>query len=189
MYNKLIKFLDKYNILDQNQFGFRQGHSTHHAFITLVDKITKSLDNGDIVIGMFIDLKKAFDTVDHKILLKKLYYYGICRNALKWFESYLTNRSQYVLFNGEKLRYSGYNIWCITRGSKRHNLQAVELLQPTQAAVQIVSNLPAPSNGGPINCFFLACRLYGSAGWLALLLTEADDVETNPGPTTLNKKV
>ena len=58
MYNKLIKFLDKYNIIDQNQFGFRQGHSTHHALLTMVDKITKSLDNGDIVIGVFIDIKK-----------------------------------------------------------------------------------------------------------------------------------
>ena len=71
LYNKLIKFLDKYNIHDQNQFGFRQGHSTHHALITLVDKTTKSVDNGDIVISVFIDLKKAFDTVDHKMLLKK----------------------------------------------------------------------------------------------------------------------
>ena len=58
MYNKLIKFLDKYNILDQNQFGFRQGHSTHHALITLVNKITKSLDYGDIVIGVFMDFKR-----------------------------------------------------------------------------------------------------------------------------------
>ena len=58
MYNKLIKFLDKYNFSDQNQFGFRQGHSTHHALITLIDKITKSLDTGDIVIGVFIDLKR-----------------------------------------------------------------------------------------------------------------------------------
>ena len=48
MYNKLIGFLDKYNVLYQNQFGFRQGHSTHHALITLVDKITKSLDDGNI---------------------------------------------------------------------------------------------------------------------------------------------
>ena len=54
------------------------------------------------MIGVFIDLKKAFDTVDHKIVFKKLYYYGIRGNTLKWFESYLTNRSQYVLFNGEK---------------------------------------------------------------------------------------
>ena len=60
MYDRLIKFLDKYNVLYQNQFGFRQGHSTHHALITLVDKITKSLDNGDIVIGVFLELKKSF---------------------------------------------------------------------------------------------------------------------------------
>ena len=82
MYNQLIKFLDKYNILDQNQFGFRQGHSTHHALITLVDKITKSLDNGDIVIGVSLTLKR------YSI---ELYYYGIRGNTLKWFESYLAN--------------------------------------------------------------------------------------------------
>ena len=69
MYNILIQFLDQYNVLYQNQFGFRQGHSTHHVFITLVDNITKSIDDGDIVIGVFLD-KKAFDTVNHKILLK-----------------------------------------------------------------------------------------------------------------------
>ena len=66
---------------------------------------------------------------------------------------------------------------CAWNGSKRHGLQAVELSQRTQAAVQIVSNFPE---------FFWAC---GPAGWLALLLTKAGDVETNPGPTTLNKKV
>ena len=69
-------------------------------------------------------------------------------------------------------------------GSKRHSLQAVELSQWTQAAVQIVSNLPAPSSGGPIYRF-----LGMQTGWLALLLTKAGDVETIPGPTTLNKKV
>ena len=58
MYNKLIQFLDQYNVLYQNQFGFRQGHSTHHALITLVDNIIKYLDDGDIVIGVFLDLKK-----------------------------------------------------------------------------------------------------------------------------------
>ena len=58
MYNKLIQFFDQYNALYQNHFGFRQGHSTNHAFITLVDNITKSLDDGDIVIGVFFDLKK-----------------------------------------------------------------------------------------------------------------------------------
>ena len=73
-------------------------------------------------------------------------------------------------------------------GSKRHILEAVERSQRTQAAVQIVSNLPAPSNGGPIYRFW-ACRSCGPAGWLALLFTKAGDVETNPGPTTLNKQV
>jgi len=100
VYNHIIQFLDKNNILYQNQFGFRKGHSTHHALITLVDKITKSLDNGDLVIGVFLDLKKAFDTVDHKILIKKLYAYGIRGNLLQWIQSYLTNRSQYVYYNG-----------------------------------------------------------------------------------------
>ena len=63
----------------------------------------------------------------------------------------------------------------------------MELSQRTQAAVQIASNLPSPSNGGPIYRFW-ACRPCGPAGWLALLFTKEGDVETNPGPTTLNKK-
>ena len=84
------------------QFGFRQRHSTQQAFITLVEKITSSLDDGDLVIGVFLDFKKAFDTVGHRILLRKLYAYGIRGNILKWFESYLTDRSQYVAYYGEE---------------------------------------------------------------------------------------
>ena len=63
MYNSLVSYFYKYNILYQNQFGFCQGHSSHYALITLVNKITQSLDSGDMVIGIFLDLKKAFDTV------------------------------------------------------------------------------------------------------------------------------
>ena len=81
---------------------------------------------------------------------------------------------------------------CVKRehrnGSKPHRLQAVELSQQPKTAVQIVSNLPDPSNGGLIYRFW-ACRPCGPAGWLALLLTKAGDVEINPGPTTLNKRV
>lgn len=102
VYNKVINFLDEYNILVDNQFGFRQGHSTHHALITLVDKITKCMDNGDLVIGIFLDLKKCFDTVDHDILIKKLYAYGIRGTLCNWFKSYLSDRSQYVLYDGEE---------------------------------------------------------------------------------------
>ena len=102
MYNSLVSYFDKYNILYQNQFGFRQGHSSHHALITLVNKITQSLDSGDMVIGIFLDLKKAFDTVNHKILVKKLYSYGIRGQLINWFTSYLENRSQYVTYNEKR---------------------------------------------------------------------------------------
>ena len=100
MYNHLVHFLDSNGRLYQYQFGFRHGHSTQQAIITVVEKITSSLDNGDLVIGVFLDLKKAFNTVDHQILLRKLYLYGIRGNILKWFESYLSDRSQYVTYDG-----------------------------------------------------------------------------------------
>ena len=58
MYNSLISYFDKYNILYQNLFGFCQGHSSHHALITLVNKIMQSLDSGDMVIEIFLDLKR-----------------------------------------------------------------------------------------------------------------------------------
>ena len=81
------------------------------------------------------------------------------------------------------LTHDSRKAWKTIKSSKRHSLQAVELSQWFQAAVQIVSNLPARFT------VFWACRPCGPAGWLALLLTKAGDVETNPGPTTLNKKV
>ena len=104
MYNSLVSYFDKYNILDQNQFVFffHQGHSSHHVLITLINKITQSLDSGDMVIGIFLDLKKAFDTVNHKILVKKLYSYGIRDQLINWFKSYLENRSQYVTYNEKR---------------------------------------------------------------------------------------
>ena len=62
--------------------------------------VTKSLDRSNIIVSLFIDLKKAFDTVHHRILLRKFYAYGITSVPLKWFESYLTDRSQYVIYDG-----------------------------------------------------------------------------------------
>ena len=100
VYNHLLGFLSKNEALYKYQFGFRPSHSTQHAIITLGDRITQSLDNGNIAVAILLDLKKAFDTVDHKILLKKLYAYGIRGIFLKWFESYLSGRTQYVVFDG-----------------------------------------------------------------------------------------
>ena len=100
MYNYVVNFMDKHDTIYKYQFGFIKQHSTQHAIITIVDKITSSLDSGDILIGVFLDQKKAFDTVNHHILLKKLFSYGIIGTILKWFESYLTDRLQFVTFDG-----------------------------------------------------------------------------------------
>ena len=101
VYNKLFNFISDNNIFYDHQYGFRKGRSTQQAIITLVDRITKSQNIGDIVITLLIDLKKAFDTIDHRILLRKLYSYGIRGTMFKWIESYLTGRSQYVIFDGK----------------------------------------------------------------------------------------
>ena len=100
MYNRLLSFLDKYKILFSYQFGFRKHHSTYMALMTLIDNFINCLDNGGYVIGIFLDFSKAFDTVDHRILLQTLSSYGIPGSALNWFQSYLTNRFQFVTSNG-----------------------------------------------------------------------------------------
>ena len=101
MYDRLNDFLNEFDIIFKYQFGFRKGYSTYLALTVLMDKLAKSMENGDYVVGVFLDFSKAFDMVDHKILLSKLYHYGIRDVALKWFQSYLENRQQYVTYNGE----------------------------------------------------------------------------------------
>ena len=86
------------------------------ALIILIDKITSALDNGDFTIAVLIDFRKAFDTVDHEILLNKLYHYGIRGVAHDWMKSYLTNRPQQVSYNGETSAYK--NMKCgVPQGS------------------------------------------------------------------------
>ena len=72
------------------------------ALDVLIDKMIKSLENGDYMIGVFLDFSKAFDTVDHDILMKKLCHYGIRDTGLKWFQSYLSERKRYVTYNDKK---------------------------------------------------------------------------------------
>ena len=79
-----------------HQFGFRNLHSTNHGLIAITEKIRKAIDNGEITRGVFLDLQKTFDTVDHEILLSKSEHYGIRGVPLKWFKSFLTQRHQYV---------------------------------------------------------------------------------------------
>ena len=97
LFNKrLDKFLNKYNILSESQYGFRENRSTSLALMELIEDLTQALDDRMHTIGVFIDLKKAFDTIDHKILLNKLYHYGLRGKANDWIKSYLEHRKQYV---------------------------------------------------------------------------------------------
>jgi hypothetical protein len=97
---RIISFLDHNNIICDKQFGFRSKHSTNHALISLTETIRKQLDSGNFSCGVFIDLQKAFDTVDHQILLGKLGHYGIRGIANSWFRSYLHQRKQFVSVSG-----------------------------------------------------------------------------------------
>ena len=100
MYKRVYQFLTENNIIYDLQFGFRQDFSTVHALINLTEIIRQTLDEGYIGCGIFVDLQKAFDTVDHEILLAKLNHYGICGVSNDWFRSYLSDRQQYVSING-----------------------------------------------------------------------------------------
>ena len=88
------------HILCDNQFGFRKNHSTTLALIDLHEKISSAIDRGELAVGVFLDLSKAFDTVNHSILFDKLEHYGIRGLALKWIKNYFSNRLQFVEYNG-----------------------------------------------------------------------------------------
>ena len=99
LYKRLVSFLDKHKILFDNQFGFRKGLSTEMAIHTLTEKYYEAMDNNDFMVGIFLDFSRAFDTISHKILLRKLIYYGIRGTAFGLLKSYLEGRKQYVCYN------------------------------------------------------------------------------------------
>ena len=92
MYNRIYKFFSDNNLIYSLQFDFRQKYSTVQALTSLTENIRENLDEGNIGCGIFVDLQKAFDTVEHDILLSKLEHYGIRGLANEWFKSYLSNR-------------------------------------------------------------------------------------------------
>ncbi len=94
--SQLLDFFYVNHVFSDSQFGFRNKHSTSHAIIDLLNIIADAIENGDYTAAIFLDLKKAFDTVDHKILLKKLEHYGIKGTPLHLIKSYLSNRKQFV---------------------------------------------------------------------------------------------
>ena len=102
LYSRLYKYCSLHNILSANQFGFREKMSTENAVINICDDICCHLNNNKTVCSIFLDLKKAFDTVNHSILMHKLYRYGIRGIAFNLFSNYLCNRMQYSLVNNIK---------------------------------------------------------------------------------------
>ena len=100
MYKRLYGFLHEHKILYKYQFGFRKNHSCTQAVIEIVDNILEHINSNYMVAGIYLDLTKAFDTVDHQILLHKMSHYGIRGDALEWTKNYLTNREQYTVANG-----------------------------------------------------------------------------------------
>ena len=100
IYDQLYQYLDKHKYLASHQSGFRSLHSVVTCLLKGTSDWFFDIDRGKYTVMIFIDLKKAFDTVDHQILLDKMQFYGITGLANKWFSSYLDNRKQYCRVNG-----------------------------------------------------------------------------------------
>ena len=96
VHNQLYSFLEKYKLLSSSQYGFRSGKSTSLAVMDFVKSVYEKLDSGETVISFFLDFSKAFDCLDHSILISKLFQYGVRGIPLEWFKSYLSGRKQYV---------------------------------------------------------------------------------------------
>jgi hypothetical protein len=98
---RLTNFLEINNILTPDQYGFRKSHSAVHHMVHLMNFVSRALNKKETAIAIFCDLRKAFDTVNHKILFKKMFDIGIRGLELEWFKNYLLNRKQFVYLNGK----------------------------------------------------------------------------------------
>ena len=138
VYKRTLKFLVNCKILGDSQFGFRKNHSTTHALLTFLDKVAHAIDDTSHTIGVFLDFSKAFDTINHNILIYKLRHYGIRGRALDWFQDYLTNRKQFVSINGKESELK--SISCgVPQGSLLGPLLFILYINDLQNSSQLLS--------------------------------------------------
>ena len=137
VYNHPYDFVDKHNILYRYQFGFRKGHSTEQAIFEITDTLKKAMNKKLVTCGVFLDFSKAFDTVNPKIPLSKLYHNGIRGIPHDWFRNYLHNRTQFV-----KIGSSQSNAETITCGI----LQGSQLWVPYYSCFTSMTYLVALKN-------------------------------------------
>ena len=102
VHTQLFHYITSNNLLYNHQYGFREGHSTEAATLEFIDRIFSDLDQNKLPLAIFLDLSKAFDTIDHHILLTKLHHYGIANTELNWFTSYISHRTQFVELSDTK---------------------------------------------------------------------------------------
>ena len=114
---QLYKFVSENGVINSKQSGFRRSHSTATATIDVADYILEKISEGNLVGAVFIDLAKAFDTVDHKVLLSKLNHYGIRDNEYNWFKSYLSDRYQVTLVNNTQSEEHAEERFGVPQGS------------------------------------------------------------------------
>ena len=107
VHEQLYHFMMTNSVIFESQFGFQKGRSTLHSLIEIVENIRNCMDNSMYGCGIFIDLKKAFDTVNHAILINKLEHYGVRGKSLDWFASYLSGRTQYTFCNNSSSDIKG----------------------------------------------------------------------------------
>ena len=137
MHNQIYEYFENSKLLYRSQYGFRRGHSTELAALELVDKILKEMDQGKIPINVYMDLSKAFDTLDHYILLEKLKYYGFHDKSLDLLKSYLCNRKQYVEYNN--IKSDLMNITCgVPQGSILGPLLFIVYMNDLPSAVNFI---------------------------------------------------